>query len=84
MSHTGLPDNVAACAKVKIMNTNEVGEVNIYEAVLRDLRTRLAAGPPDSLQAQIKNAIEALEALKRASQAETSTAAGNIFTEDYP
>jgi hypothetical protein len=44
-----------------------------YEVVLRDLRTRQAAGPHVGIQ----NAIEALEALERADIAQTSTAPGN-------
>jgi hypothetical protein len=48
-----------------------------YEAVLRDLRTRQAAGPQAPTQALIKHAIEALEALGRADVALASTAPGN-------
>jgi hypothetical protein len=44
-----------------------------YEVVLRDLRTRQAAGP----QELIKHAIEALEALERADVAQASTGPGN-------
>ena len=48
-----------------------------YEIVLRDLRTRQAAGPQERTQALIKHAIEALEALKRADVARASAAPGN-------
>jgi hypothetical protein len=48
-----------------------------YEVVLRDLRTRQAAGPQERTQALIKHAIEALEALERADVAQASTAPGN-------
>jgi hypothetical protein len=48
-----------------------------YEVVLRDLRTRRAAGPQERTQALIKHAIEALEALERADVAQAPTAPGN-------
>jgi hypothetical protein len=48
-----------------------------YEVVLRDLKTRQAAGPQERTQALIKHAIEALEALERADVAQASTAPGN-------
>ena len=46
-----------------------------YEVVLRDLRTRQAAGPQERTRALIKHAIAALEALERADA--SSTAPGN-------
>jgi hypothetical protein len=48
-----------------------------YEIVLRDLRTRHAAGRQERTQALIKHAIEALEALERADVAQASAAPGN-------
>jgi hypothetical protein len=45
-----------------------------YDVVLRDLRSRQAAGRQDGMQALIKHAIEALEALERA---QASTASNN-------
>ena len=48
-----------------------------YEIVLRDLRTRQAAGPQERTQALIKHAIAALEALERADVAQASTALSN-------
>jgi hypothetical protein len=50
-----------------------------YEIVLRDLRTRQAAGagPQERTQALIKHAIGALEALGRADVAQAPTAPGN-------
>jgi hypothetical protein len=51
--------------------------VYAYDVVLRNLRTRQAAGPRERTQALIKRAIEALEALERADVAQASTAPGN-------
>jgi hypothetical protein len=58
------------------MNTKEVWDerptTDAYVVVLRDLRSRQAAGPQDGTQALIKHAIEALEALERAGTAQAA------------
>ena len=59
------------------MTTNEASQNNAYVVVLRDLRSRQAAGLQDGTQALIKIAIEALEALERVGAAHASTASGN-------
>jgi hypothetical protein len=48
-----------------------------YEVVLRDLRTRQAAGLQERTQTLIKHAIEALEALERADVAQAPMAPSN-------
>jgi hypothetical protein len=59
------------------MTTNEASQNNAYAIVLRDLRSRHAAGPQDGTLALIEHAIEVLEALERAGAAQASTASGN-------
>ena len=59
------------------MTINEASQNNAYVVVLRDLRSRQAAGPQDGTLALIKHAIEALEALERAGAAQASTASSN-------
>jgi hypothetical protein len=59
---------------VMTMNeTNDNRSKNAYEAVLSDLRSRLAATPAEAAHPLIERAIEALEALERATAHGTSS-----------